>query len=87
MQFEVKIHHWKEVHKISLLGHRVCQLKSVRKPCLILSCGQVWQVGRTVAQLVEALYYKLESHGYPDGVIGIIHWHIPSGYTMALGIN
>jgi len=40
MQFEPKIHHWKEVHKISLLGHGVCQLKSVQKPCLILSCGQ-----------------------------------------------
>jgi len=40
MHFEVKIHHWKEVHEISLLGHGVCQLKSVWKPCLILSCGQ-----------------------------------------------
>jgi hypothetical protein len=42
-------------------------------------------------QLVEALCYKLEGHGYPDGipdgVIGIIYWHNPSGYTRALGVN
>jgi hypothetical protein len=84
VQFEVKIHHWKGVHKISLL-------KSVWKPCLILSCGQAWQVGHTVAQLVEALCYKLEGHGYPSGipygVIGIIHWHSPSGYPMSLRNN
>jgi hypothetical protein len=23
----------------------------------------------------------------PDGVIGIFHWHNPSGYTMALGLT
>jgi len=89
MHIEVKIHHWKEVHEISLLGHGVCQLKSVQKPCLIISCGQglkiyisAWQVGHTVAQLAEALCYKREGHEYPDGisdvVIGIIHWRNPS---------
>jgi len=98
MHIEVKIHHWKEVHEISLLGYGVCQLKSVQKPCLIPSCGQgaeiyisAWQVGHTVAQLAEALCYKLEGHEYPDGisdgVIGIIHWRNPSAYTMALGVN
>ena len=76
----------------------MCHLKSLQNPCLILSCGQgsksyisAWQVGRTVVQFVEVLCYKLEGHGYPDGipegVIGIIHWHNPSGYTMALGVN
>jgi hypothetical protein len=39
-----------------------------------------------VAQLVEALRYKPEGRGFdPDGVIGIFHWHNPSGRTMALG--
>jgi hypothetical protein len=82
------------LHKISLLVHGMYQVKSVQKPCLTVSCGQglkicisAWLVGHTVAQLVEALCYKLEGHGYPDGVIGIIHWHNPSGYTMALGVN
>jgi len=37
--------------------------------------------GHVVAQLVEALRYKQ----IPDGVTGIIHWHNPSGRTMALG--
>jgi len=23
----------------------------------------------------------------PDGVIGIFHWHNPSGHTMALGLT
>jgi hypothetical protein len=36
-----------------------------------------------VVQLVEALHYKPGS--IPDGVIGIFHWHDPSGRTMALG--
>ena len=39
-----------------------------------------------VAQLVEALRYKLEGPGsIPDGVVGTFHWHNPSGRTMALG--
>ena len=38
--------------------------------------GTVLQAGRT-----------LVSSGISDGVIGIIHWHNPSGYTMALGVN
>jgi len=37
-----------------------------------------------VAQLVEALCYK---RSIPDGVIGIFHWHNPSGRTMALGLT
>ena len=36
MQFEVKIHHWKEVHKISLSGHELYQLKYIKKACTIL---------------------------------------------------
>jgi hypothetical protein len=40
-------------------------------------------MGHAVAQLVEALRYKPGS--IPDGVIGIFHWHKPSGRTMALG--
>jgi len=39
-----------------------------------------------VAQLVEALHYKLEGCGFDSrGVIGIFYWHNPSGRTMALG--
>ena len=39
-----------------------------------------------VAQLVEALRYKPEGHGFnSNGVIGIFHLHNPSGSTMALG--
>jgi hypothetical protein len=38
-----------------------------------------------MAQLVEALCYKPENRGsIPDGVTGILHWHNPSGLTMAL---
>jgi len=34
----------------------------------------------------NALRYKSKVAGsIPDGVIGIFHWHIPSGRTMALG--
>ena len=41
-----------------------------------------------VAQLVEALVYKLEGRGsIPDGVTGIFHWHNPSSRIMALGLT
>jgi len=36
-------------------------------------------------QLVEALCYNQKVEGsIPDGVIGIFHWHDPSGHTLAL---
>ena len=38
------------------------------------------QAGHAVVQLVEALWYK----PIPDGLIGIFHWHNPSGRTMTL---
>ena len=39
-----------------------------------------------MAQLVEALRYKLEDLGsIPRGVIGIFHVNNPAGRTMALG--
>jgi len=38
--------------------------------------------GNSVAQLVEALVGLI-----PDGVIGIFHWHNPSGLTMTLGLT
>ena len=45
-------------------------------------------MGHAVAQLVEALRHKSESRGLiPDGVIGIFHWHNPSGRTIALGLT
>jgi len=37
-----------------------------------------------VAQLVEALRYKPEGRGCPDGIIGIFHWHNPSSCTVTL---
>jgi hypothetical protein len=40
--------------------------------------------GHAVAQLVEALRYKVAG-SIPDAVIGFFHWHNPSGRTMALG--
>ena len=40
--------------------------------------------GYEVAQLVEALRYKIAG-SIPDGVIGIFHWHNPSCHTMAVG--
>jgi len=43
-------------------------------------------MGRTVAQLVEALRYKLEGYGsICDCVIGIFHWRNPSDYPVSLG--
>jgi hypothetical protein len=39
--------------------------------------------GHAVAQLVEAVRYRPEGRGF-NCVIGIFHWHIPSGRTMAL---
>jgi hypothetical protein len=39
---------------------------------------------RGLAQLVEATNRKV-SGSIPDGVIGIFHWHNPSGSTVALG--
>ena len=40
-----------------------------------------------MAQLAEALRYKAGRPRvrFPDGVIEILHWHNPSGRTMALG--
>ena len=40
--------------------------------------------GHAVAQLVEALRYKVAG-SIPDGVIGIFHRHNPSSRTVALG--
>jgi len=37
-----------------------------------------------VAELVEALRCKVVG-SIRNGVIGIFHWHNPSGHTMALG--
>ena len=37
-----------------------------------------------MAQLVEALLYKFAG-SISEGVIGILHWHNPSGLTIALG--
>jgi len=45
---------------------------------------QLW--GHVVAQLVEALRYSRKVAGsITDGVIGILHWHNPSGRIMTLG--
>jgi len=41
-------------------------------------------MGHAVAQLVEALRYKVAG-SIPDGVNGFFHGHNPSGRTMALG--
>ena len=39
-----------------------------------------------VVHLVEALRY-LVAGLISDGVIGIFHWHNPSGHTVALGLT
>ena len=46
-------------------------------------------LGYAVAQLVEALRYKSEGHGFwfPKVSLEIFHWHNPSGRTMALGLT
>jgi hypothetical protein len=44
------------------------------------------QLGHVVAQLVEALHYKLEGHGFDSRRCHWnFHWHNPSGCTVALG--
>jgi len=48
---------------------------------IIWTCKSV--LGHAVARLVEALRYKPEG-SIPNGVIGIFHWHNPSGNTMTL---
>jgi hypothetical protein len=40
-----------------------------------------------VAQLVEALCYKLGVVSIPDRATGIFHWHNPSGRNLALGLT
>jgi hypothetical protein len=43
----------------------------------ITTCGtRVGAVGATSRKVAGSI---------PDGVIGIFHWHIPSGRTMTLG--
>jgi hypothetical protein len=43
-------------------------------------------MGARGGAVVEALRYKPEGRGsIPDGVIGIFHWHNPSGRTVAVG--
>jgi len=47
-------------------------------------------VEHAVAHLAEALLYKPSrkvTGSIADGVIGILHWHNPSGHTMALGLT
>ena len=46
----------------------------------------ILQKGYAVAQLVQALRYKLEGRRF-DGVTGTFQWHNPSGCTMALGLT
>jgi hypothetical protein len=44
--------------------------------------------GHAVAQLVEALCYKSEGHGFNSWwVTGIFHWQKPSSHTMAPGLT
>jgi hypothetical protein len=53
-------------------------------------CTLFWIIKRSyaVAQMVEALRYKPKGRGIvPDGVIGICHWHNPSGRNMALEVD
>jgi hypothetical protein len=42
-------------------------------------------MGHAVAQLVEALCYKLEGRGFDSEVTGFFNWPNPSSSTMALG--
>ena len=45
-------------------------------------------LGHPVAQFLEALRYKPEGRGFiPDCVIGIFHWHKPSGRSVVLGLT
>jgi hypothetical protein len=57
-----------------------------------IKAGKFWilsafsETGARGGAVVEALRYKPEGPGsIPDGVIGIFHWHNPSGRTMILG--
>ena len=43
-------------------------------------------MGPAVAQLVEALCYKSEGHGF-DGVVGVFNWPNSSGHTVALDLT
>ena len=60
------------------------RLKVSSFPPYFFLVGEV--LGHAVTQLVDALRCKSEG-SIPDGVIGIFHWHNPSGRTMALGLT
>ena len=64
------------------MHHNIAQYGgSILKYYMILL---VLVLGYAVAQLVEALRYKVAG-SIPDGVIGIFHRHNPSDRTMTLG--
>ena len=43
--------------------------------------------GHAVARLKHCATSRKVAGSFPDGVIGIFHWHNPSGRTMALGLT
>jgi len=45
------------------------------------------QKGQAVAQLRHCATNRKGAVSIPDGVIGIFHWHNPSGRTMALSFT
>jgi hypothetical protein len=64
------------------------------RPCFQMFSDSDWQNGsqnhaRTTGIITHALplFYFTNYSSIPDGVIGIFHWHNPSGRSKALGLT
>jgi len=71
-------------------------------PCIIhilyTECAKIKKNNSGAKSLINVYYIPIYMHKYcatnrkdegsiPDGVIGIFHWHNPSGRTMAQGLT
>jgi hypothetical protein len=65
------------------LGYAKAQRKLLKVYVLHTAMPPLHSVGPAVAQLVEALRYKVTG-SIPDGVSGFFHWHNP-GVDSASG--
>ena len=64
------------------------QLKNRRSEIIfILTKTDWWHAAGCAVGWGTALQAERSRGPFPDGVIGIFHWHNPSGCTMALGLT
>ena len=51
----------------------------------LMNCKMIWFLRNHFGHLRHCITSRKVTASIPDGVIGIFHWHNPSGRTMALG--